>query len=255
MNKRYASAAVVPLVLLAAALACSPSPATDTPAAIVATLVSATFTSPAPSQSSTEGGECSNDYFPTDAGSTWEYTSTSGGAPPQSRTVTIAEERGDGFSVEIGLASVATFDIEWSCSGGDLTQLTPTASLSMAGTSSTVTATSHSGVTLPADLDTILSWQESGAWSVPMGASTTVGTFAFDTVVTGAETIAVPFDTLEAMRVESQAEGTLNGEPTAACHITQWWAKDVGLVKQETTCILGGQAMTEVLELVSYDSP
>jgi hypothetical protein len=161
----------------------------------------------------------------------------------------------DGFSVELALASGATFVIEWSCSDGDLTHLTPTASLSLSGGSATGSTTTHSGVTLPADLDTSLTWRESGEWSVAAGGTTTVGSYTSDNTAVGLETVTVPFGTVEAMRVDSHLEGTLSSEPVSPCEITQWWAKDIGLVKQETSCPVGGQMMSEVVELVSYDSP
>jgi hypothetical protein len=229
--------------------------ATETPLS-VGTLIASTITAPASQQSSGgDGDECANDYFPAEQGSSWEYTSTSGGSAPQSRTVAIVAEGDDGFTVEIRLSSGAIFAVEWSCRDGDLTQLTPTAVLSLPSGSAGVTSTNHSGVTLPADLDALPSWSESGGWSAGGAGGSFAGTYTFDNAAIGPETVAVPFDTIEAMKVESKAEGTLNGEPTPPCQITQWWAKDVGLVKQETTCTLGGQPMTEVVELISYDSP
>ena len=228
----------------------------STPAPEVGTITVSTPSPQPPPQSSGGGeGECSNDYFPADEGSTWEYTSELGGAGAQERTLTITSTSEDGFTVAIGLAGGATFVIEWSCGNGDLTQLTPTASLYVSGGSSTVTNINHSGVTLPADLDAKPSWKESGEWSAGSGGTTITGGYSSSNTAVGTEVVTVPLGTFEAMRVEATAEGTLNGEATPPCQITQWWAKDTGLVRQETTCPVGGQSMMEVLELVSYDSP
>jgi hypothetical protein len=236
--------------------ACGSAQSEPTTAAIEATLSASTSTPEATSPPAAGADEeCSNDYFPVDEGSTWRYSSESDGGGAQERTSTIASTTEDGFTVEIGLASGARFVIEWSCSDGDLTQLTPAATLYISSGQAGVTTTNHSGVTLPADLDATESWMESGEWSVASGDTTFLGSYTSDNTTVGTEVVSVPFGTFEAMRVEATAEGTLNGEPTPECHITQWWAKDVGLVRQETACPVGGQSMTEVVELLSYEAP
>ncbi len=255
MSKRLRSI-VLPVLALTLMLSACGTPQ-SVPTAAIEMTVSVSTPSPEATSPSTDASneECSNDYFPTDEGSTWRYSSEADGGGAQERTSTIVSTTDDGFSVELALASGATFVIEWSCSNGDLTQLTPTASLSISGGSATVTTANHSGVTLPADLDATPSWQESGEWSVGSGSTTFEGTYASDNTAVGTEVVSVPFGTFEAMRVEATVEGALSGEPTPTCQITQWWAKDVGLVKQETTCPVGPQSMTEVTELVSYQTP
>ena len=245
------SALALPTVLVALlGGACAPSPPPQ-----VGTI---TVWTPSPEATSHPAGafdgECSNDYFPTDEGSSWEYQA--GGADGQSRISTIVAEGDDGFAVEISLTGGGGFVVEWSCSDGDLTQLTPTAMAYVpSGGSSTLTTNNHSGVTLPSDLDTQPSWQESAEWAAAADDTTFQGSYSADNTAVGLENVTVPFGSFEAMRVESNQEGTLNGEPVSPCQLTQWWAKDVGLVRQETTCLIGGQSMTEVVELLSYDSP
>lgn len=84
---------------------------------------------------------------------------------------------------------------------------------------------------------------------------TIAGSYTSDNAAVGTEVVTVPFGTFEAMRIDSTGEGTFNGEPTPTCHVSQWWAKDIGLVKQDTTCPVGTERLTEVVELVSYESP
>jgi hypothetical protein len=255
MSKRSRSVVLTALALSLMLLACGSVQSVPTAAIELITSVSTPNQEATSPSSAASNEECSNDYFPTEEGATWRYSSEANGGGAQERTSTIVSTTDDGFSVEHALASGATFVIEWSCSNGDLTQVTPTASLYFSGSSATVTTTNHSGVTLPADLDSTPSWLESGEWSVKGGSTAFEGSYTSDITAVGTEAVSVPFGTFEAMRVEATSEGTVNREKTPPCQITQWWVKDTGLVKQETICPAGGQSMTEVTELVSFQTP
>ena len=63
--------------------------------------------------------------------------------------------------------------------------------------------------------------------------------------------MTVPFGTFEAIRVDTEILGTLEGEDMVACQNTTWVAKDIGAIKGEMTC----SGADDSVELVSFDSP
>ena len=103
----------------------------------------------------------------------------------------------------------------------------------------------------PPDLEGASTWQQYVAWEADMGGTLVHGDATIDYVSRGFEVVTVPFGTFNAIRVDSEQRGTLQGEELMPCQVSVWYAKDVGIVKQEQTC----SSMHALYELVSFDSP
>jgi len=84
-----------------------------------------------------------------------------------------------------------------------------------------------------------------------MGGTLVHGDATIDYVSRGFEVVTVPFGTFNVIRVDNENRGTLDGEELLSCQVGVWYAKDVGIVKQEQTC----SSMHALYELVSFDSP
>jgi hypothetical protein len=243
-------------VAVAAVLAvqgCSPS--TPTPPLLVGTVE---VTTPDPSSGSTSqtSGECGHDYFPSEEGTAWELAVTGDGTNYNS-TATITESRDEGFTLVSGLADgSSTFTMEVSCSDDGLIMLDPVqqsvaASVNTDEGSATVTTVAQTGVTLPADLEGASTWQQYVAWKAQGSDTVLYGDATIEYVSRGFEVVTVPLGTFNAIRVDSENRGTLQGEELMSCQVSVWYAKDVGIVKQEQTC----SSMQSSYDLVSFDSP
>jgi hypothetical protein len=249
------------LAVAAAALACSPSPATDTPAAIVATLAAVTDTPPSPPQTSGGGGECGHDYYPTDEDATWEYAGTNSYAGAFHQTVTITESRDDGFTITYQTSTGdVTLTLEYGCADGNLTLLDPlkqVAAGSASGPNGTavVTTQGQTGFTLPADLHAGLTWQQTVQGTAQGPDVLLHGTYTFDNVARGLEVTTVPFGTFDAMRVDTEVTATVEGYTQPPCQVTTWYVLDVGPIKTVFTCDMPGTPLENTTELEMFDSP
>ena len=244
------------LATLALALsACSPS--TPTPPLLVGTIEVATA-DPSSGSTSQTSGECGHDYFPSEEGTTWELAVTGDGTNYNS-TATITESGDEGFTLVSGLADgSSTFTMEVSCTDDGLIMLDSLSQAVSASVNSdegtgTITTVAQTGVTLPADLEGASSWQQYVAWEAQGSDTGSMlhGDATIDFVSRGFEVVTVPLGTYNAIRVDSENRGTLEGEELMSCQVSVWYAKDVGIVKQEQTC----SSMTSSYELVSFDSP
>jgi hypothetical protein len=241
------------LAVAAAALACSPSPATDTPAAIVATLVAVTDTPPSPPLSS-GGGDCSHPYNPADDGAVWEYVGTSSSLGQFSQTDTITDSRDDGFTLaQTNHASDVTFTLEYTCTYAGLTMLDAFQQSIVASVSGvSITTIAQSGVTLPADLEGASTWQQYVHWTTQGGnvANTYDVETTIDYVSRGFEYVTVPAGTFQAIHVDAIYHTVENGEAFEDCLTSAWVAKDIGVVKGEQSCF----GIDTEWELLSFSS-
>jgi hypothetical protein len=244
------------LPVVAALLAvqgCSPS--TPTPPLLVGTVEVATA-DPSSGSTSQTSGECGHDYFPSEEGTTWELAVTGDGTNYTS-TTTITDSRDDGFTLVSTLADgSSTFTMEISCTDDGMIMLDPvqqavSASVTTAEGSGTITTVAQTGVTLPADLEGASTWQQYVAWEAQGSDTVLQGDATIEYVSRGFEVVTVPLGTFNAIRVDSENRGTLQGEELMSCQVSVWYAKDVGIVKQEQTCA----SMQSSYDLVSFDSP
>jgi hypothetical protein len=211
---------------------------------------------PSSGSTSQTSGECGHDYFPSEEGTTWELAVTGDGTNYNS-TATITESRDEGFTLVSGLADgSSTFTMEVSCSDDGLIMLDPVqqsvaASVNTNEGSGTIRTVAQTGVTLPADLEGASTWQQYVAWEVQGSDTVLHGDATIEYVSRGFEVVTVPFGTFNAIRVDSEQRGTLQGEELMSCKVSVWYAQDVGIVKQEQTC----SSMQSSYDLVSFDSP
>jgi hypothetical protein len=240
---------------------CNLGASTSTPQPQVLTVTASTPSPPSPSQSSGNGGECGHDYFPTDEGATWEYAGSNSYAGAFHQTVTITESRDDGFTMTFQASTDdVTLSLEYGCDDGNLTLLDPlqqfaAGSASGSGGTAVITTQGQTGVTLLADLQAGLTWQQTVQGTVQGPDVLLHGDYVFDNVARGLEVTTVPFGTFDAMRVDTEVQGKLEGEAQPPCQVTTWYAEDVGPIRTVFTCDMPGTALENTTELESYDSP
>jgi len=239
---------------------CTLGVSTSTPPLQVGTISVATA-SPQSLGEAGGGGECAHDYFPTDEGATWENAGTSSYTSTFHQTVTITESRDDGFTMAYQTSiDDVTLILEYGCSDGNLILLDPLKPFAAglaSGSSGTavVTTQGQSGVTLPADFRAGLTWQQTVQGTIQGPDVILHGDYTFDNVARGLEVTTVPFGTFEAMRADTEVQGTLEGEDQPPCHVTTWYAKDIGPIKTVFTCDMPGTDLENTTELESFDSP
>jgi len=257
----WTSVALLMIAVLLFAAACSPAPSSPTPLLQLGTMTVSTAeppTAPPPPASSTGEGECGHDYFPSDLGATWEVSGTNSMLGDYQNTATVTVSSDDGFIVTTEfIDGSGTFALAYSCTDEGLTLLDPLGQSSSAVAtgpdgSATVTTLAQSGLTLAADLEAASTWQQYVKWEARGDDGTVLhGDTTFSYVSRGAEVVTVPFGSFEAIRVDTEILGTLEGETLVPCQATNWYAEDVGVVKAETSCFgINSSAM-----LVSFDSP
>ena len=242
------------VTVLFALQACSPS--TPTPPLQIGTITVAT-TEPQPPPLSSGGGECNNAYFPSEEDTVWESVGTNSLSGDYTSTTTVIESNDDGFTVRaVSSTSDVDFVLEYGCTDAGLVMLNPFAQFGTASAtgptgSATVNTLGASGLTLPSDLHAGQTWQQYLAFEV-VGSDVTIhGEYTADSIARGLELVHVPFGGFDAMRVDTEVQSTIGGEPFATCQQTTWAVKDIGAVKGESSC--GG--IDDSFELVSFDSP
>ena len=228
-------------VLIAWAIVTLACTSTATPEVSVGTITVAT----ASPQSTTQGGgggECSNEWFPSDEDATWESAGTNSLLGDYQSTSTVIESHDDGFTVRrVSSNSDVDFVLEYGCTDAGLVMLNPmdqfgTASATGPSGSAIVNTTAASGLTLPSDLHAGQTWQQYLAFEVIGPDATIHGEYTADNIARGLEVVHVPFGSFEAMRVDTEMESTIEGEPWAPCTQTIWFVKDIGVVKGESSC-------------------
>jgi len=241
--------------------ACTPRPSSPTPPLQLGTMTVSTADPSSeltPPASSTGEGECGHDYFPSDLGTTWEVAGTNSMLGDYQNTATITVSSDDGFVVPTEfIDGSGTFALAYSCTDEGLTLLDPLGQSSSAVAtgpegSATMTTLAQSGLSLPADLEAASTWQQYVKWEAQGDDGTVLhGDTTFNYVYRGRENVTVPFGTFEAIRIDTEILGTLEGKALEPCQATNWYAEDVGVVKAETSCFgIDGSTL-----LVSFDSP
>jgi hypothetical protein len=254
---RFAAPAI--LAGLIALLACGPSAATPTFPLQIGTLMAVTDT-PVPLPASQGAGACEFDYFPTEEDTSWEYAGNNSATGSYQRTDVVSESRDDGFTMTSRFSdSDLTLALEYTCTEAGLIMLDPTQQF-VSGTAmgpdgtGVMTTLGHSGITLPAGIEAGQTWQQYVEWVASSADVSFHGEFTFDYTATGLESITVPYGTFDAMHVETELRGRLE-EDLGDRQISSWFAKDVGMIKQDFVCDLLGGKIDNFVELSGYDSP
>jgi hypothetical protein len=230
---------------------------TDTPAAIGATVQISTPSPPPPPPGIGPSGECGSDWFPSEEDNFWVSVGTNNVKGDYTTTLTVIESRDDGFTVrQVTSNSDVDFVLVYGCSDAGLIMLNPmsqfaTASASGPSGSATVNTLGASGLTLPLDLHAGQVWQQYLSYEV-VGQDVTIhGEYTADSIARGLEVVSVPFGTFDAMRIDTEIQSTIEGEPLEPCQQTVWFVKDIGGVKAEGSCF----GVVDSNELTDFDSP
>jgi len=255
MTERRTIAAAAVLAGVLAGAACTPSTTVQ-----VGTVTIQEPTSP-PSQPPSGGdSECSNDYFPSDEDATWEYAGETNVLGPHHTTKRITESNDDGFTMSMSTSTGdVVLNLKYACVEGDLIMLNPIEQIagSAVGPDGTavITTRDQTGITLPAELQAANAWQQYVEGTLTSSEVTMNMTYTFDNVARGLEVVTIPFGTFDAMRVDTETEGTLEGQYSGTCQTSTWYVKDIGVVKEVTICEMGPSTVEVSIELESYDAP
>jgi hypothetical protein len=246
------------VALLLALLACSPNPATPTPASIQLSTAVITDTPSAPQPTSqASDNSCDWDLFPTDAGATWDYVGSSNTQSSYQRTDVITESGDGGFTVTSSLPD-KTLILEYGCTEEGLIQLDPAQSygggmaVGQSGAAAMHTL-NQSGISLPADWEKGDTWQQDVEWEAVGGGNTIQGVYHFESSDEGEESVTVPYGTFDATLVQTALTGTIQGQPFPPCQISTWWVEDVGMAKQVFSC--GNGSLNNTVELEDFVAP
>ena len=257
MRRRPSVVVLSVLAATLAALACNLGPSTATPSVPQVLTIEASNSDPGPPSGPPASGDCHNDYFPSEEDTTWESVGTNNVTGDYQSTATIVEAHDDGFTVRfVTSISEVDFVLEYGCTDAGLVMLNPmgqfgTASASGPSGSATVNTTAASGITLPSDLHAGQTWQQYLGYVVLSQEGSMRGEYTADNIARGLEVVTVPFGTFNALRVDTEIQTTIDGQPWGPCQQTAWVVKDIGNVKGESSC--GG--IDDSNELVSFDSP
>jgi hypothetical protein len=217
---------------------------------------------PLPSVSATSGGPdpCANPYLPVKAGNAWYYRIDAGPLhDTYADTITTA---GEGYFIVTSNYTLLAQSTRWSCGPGGLTSLSfpggaaATVSTVAAGTS---IRTKHAkGLTLPAAPSPGDRWAQSFDLS-SSGLAKVSGTVRLRYQAMRMDRVATPAGHYRALLVQVHGEIhlTLGGPGEGREHITvliaQWYARDVGLVRQDAESHLLGGTGRAVLELTRFE--
>jgi len=195
---------------------------------------------------------CTTDYWPIQTGASWNYTSASG-----DWSLGVATVQGDDTSATTTLVHgvpQGRTNADWTCTTDGLS---PGNSLEadFNGTTVQTTVISTVGVWLPtARLDLNASWnfQETYTQTGAPGASPATITLARDCSVNAAESVSVPAGTFDSLRADCTETRTDAAGATTQTELKSWYAKGVGLVREESS-ENSGPVVTS--ELSSYNIP
>lgn len=271
---------LVPLsFLVAAILACAPTPLVLTPNAVtltpLPTLPSATPLAtatqplaipatgtplPPASPSPTVAAPCANLYLPTAAGSTWTYaSSTSLSAETGGRTATTTKVGQASFFHDVQLLKPPLhYEVSWQCAPEGLIEYGGGILASLAAASKVkIDILRNTGVTLPAAILVGDTWSQTTEIQLTSDSLNGTGRWIADRQAAAVEDVTVPAGTFSALRID----GTLKSEsdPYPSLNLTaegsSWYAPNVGLIKNSGHIYGESADYTYELVLVSYQIP
>lgn len=242
---------------------CAPSPELATQSPIVALTEPAAqspeLAAPSPTAEAASYDElCDNDFFPSDDDATWVFKGNNSKTGAYSRTDTVTDSRGDGFTILTKLKDIS-YTQEFTCTEAGLINLEPAqgdfaALFSGPNGMIAVKREHNSGLTIPRDIVPESTWQQLLGWRINNPAST--GSYTYYYTAMGLEVVTVPAGTFDAMRIDVTINAQVDtpGRMTWTYSNSIWLARDIGLVKSDGSSNLRGVEFTDTLELESYDS-
>jgi len=246
------------IALVLAVLACAqlPPASTITPGSgIVMTLVASKQSQPALTTAS-PGSSCAFDFFPTDENTTWEFNGSNPFQGSYKRKDVITDSNEDGYTVTSELPG-KTLTLEYGCTPAGIVLLDPTKMFPIAtGSGASGTATmktlGHSGISLPVKLKPGLNWQQTVDWQMSGSGSSIHGMFTMNYNAMSIDSVTVPFGTFDAVRVDTQIQIQMDGKDAGTCDVSTWFAKGIGIIKQDYTCPNLDAALRNHIELTNF---
>jgi hypothetical protein len=203
---------------------------------------------------------CANPYLPVKAGDAWYYRIDSGDAhDTYADTITTA---GDGYFIITSNYTLLAQSTRWSCRPEGLSSLDfaggVAATISTMSTGTSLLTRHAKGLTLPADPSPGDRWVQSFDVS-SSGITSVSGTVRLHYQALRMDRVATPAGRYRALLVHEHAELdlTVSGLTRRHVHITtltaQWYARGVGLVRQDAESHLLGGTVRVVQELTRFE--
>jgi len=268
MKTERLSISVINLILIVTLAACnSTTQGNATATADLSTIAPSqpTITAGATTQPTKSSG-CANPYFPTSAGATWTYATSSSMAPDNTTKRTITSINATGFTTEDASAPDINVQIQWNCKDGNLAMLqSARITLSNDATVLGITSVDSSGYLIPAVISDGMTWSET---LKIIGTGEVNGTTKMiqhndtqiDCTAAGKESVTVQAGKFDALKVscvytitsltEFQDQTGVSSPVITNETITDWFVVGVGSVKRETV-----GDISETAVLTSYSIP
>ena len=201
---------------------------------------------------------CSNQYFPSTIGDTWQYTGNNSATGDYNRTDTVTNSVSDSFSVHTTVSNVS-YTLQYNCSSAGLMATDPVTQYAGALLNSpdipvTVTLSSNAGITLPANIAPGDTWQQTADFEASAQSLNLKGRLVFDHTAVGYEAVTVPFGSFNALRVDTtiRVEVTALHVTAGTYTISTWMVSNIGVVKSQGTSHVSGIDFTDSMQLTSF---
>jgi hypothetical protein len=201
---------------------------------------------------------CSNPYFPSVLGDTWEYSGNNTFLGAYARTDTVTNSGDNAFAINTDQAGAAYTQI-YTCSPQGLLAANPVqqyagALLSNPDTPLSVEITSNSGLSLPAQIAPGDTWQQTADFKASSQDINVSGRFVFNYSAVGFEQVSVPFAMLNALRLDATIRIEVTGLHILAGTYTTsaWLVAGIGMVKSQGRSNIPGVDFSDALQLTQF---
>lgn len=199
-----------------------------------------------------EAGNCSNPYYPI-SDQAREYKIS--GSDPAEYILTQDKNEGDSFTETRKFGSGLDLKINWKCTDEGLRNAEFTNSATVSNANGKMETLESSGITLPKKWEVGKEWKTNYKVSVEVNAGSTSGgadgTINIENkIISIGDKISVPGGDFEAARIDSTTQITMSMKgrkiPVQDIIMSNWFAPEVGLIKQEVTSQFGKQTVEYV---------
>ena len=242
------------LILCALALASCNLPSrqnTQSPGSTLAT-------PPLPASSPTPLPLCSNSYFPSTQGDTWEYSGSNTISGAYTRTDVVSNSSNTSFTIATKLSDNA-YTLIYSCTSAGLLADNPVqqyagALLNSPNAPLSVVVTSNNGLSLPAQVKPGDTWQQTADFSATSQDLNLSGRFVFNYTAVDFEDISVPAGSFNALLVDATIRVEVSGLHILAGTYTtsSWLVAGIGLVKASGTSHVPGIDFSDAMQLTQF---
>ena len=195
-----------------------------------------------------EPGICENEYYPVDTQAKREYKIS--GSAPGDYVLTQNKNEGNSFTEKRAFGAGTDVTINWQCTDEGLRNAEFNNGANFSGGNFKMETLESSGITIPKVWETGKKWTAEYKVSAKLNAgkvsSGANGTIKIDSEITSLDDkITTPAGDFEAAKVVSDMNMNLNTGRPVKMTMTNWYARDVGLVKQEVKSPFGGGQTVE----------